>query len=61
MPLSVAEQQQTGQSSPDMEAVMQAAAAAQRMNDAYTIDQQELLALRPALLKGVAFMKEQRR
>lgn len=42
-----------------MEDVMQAAAAARRVKDAYTIDEKELLALRPTLLKGFAFMQQQ--
>ena len=55
---------QRQQQQPDqahMESVMQAAAAAQRVKHAYTIDEGELLALRPTLLKGFAFMQRQRR
>lgn len=60
--LVLAEVQQHQQpSTSDMDAVMQAAAAAERMKSAFTINEQELLALRPALLKGFAYMQQQRR
>ena len=46
---------------PHREAVMEAARAAQRVKEACTIDEDELLALRPTLLKGYASMRNQER